>query len=70
MPVIEYVCSECGQPFELLVLYTSRMGEVTCPACHSKEVTKKISNFASKSPGGGSFSFGGSSSSSCDTGNV
>ena len=70
MPIFEFVCSECGQPFELLVLYTSRMAEVTCPACHNKEVTKKISTFASKSSGGSSFSFEGSSSSSCDTGSV
>ena len=68
MPIFEFVCAECGKPFEELVLSTSKIGEVTCPACHSQNITKKISTFASRMSGGSSFSF--SNSSSCSTGSV
>jgi len=65
MPIFEYVCAECGQPFEELVFSTRPLGEVTCPACNSKDVTRKISTFASRLSGGSAFSSGSSSSSSC-----
>jgi putative FmdB family regulatory protein len=71
MPIFEYVCAECGKPFEQLVLNTSKVGEVTCPACHSQNITRKISTFASRFSGGSSSSFGNTfSSASCSTGSV
>jgi putative FmdB family regulatory protein len=70
MPIYEFVCADCGHPFEQLVLSASKVNEVTCPTCASQNVTKKISTFASKLSGGSSFSFAGSSSSSCNTGSV
>jgi putative FmdB family regulatory protein len=71
MPIFEYICAECGKPFEQLVFNSSKADEVTCPACHSENVTKKISTFASKSSGGSSGSFGSSySSASCGSGSV
>ncbi len=71
MPIFEFVCAECGKPFEQLVLSSSKVSEVTCPDCHSEKVTKKISSFASKLSGGSSSSFSSSfSSSSCGTGSV
>ena len=70
MPIFEFVCADCGKPFEALVFTTGKIGEVTCPTCKSQNITKKISTFASKLSGGSSFSFGGSSSSSCNTGSV
>ncbi len=70
MPIYEFVCAECGQPFETLVLYASRVKEITCPSCHSQQVTKKVSTFASPLSGGSSISFNNSSSASCSTGNV
>ncbi len=70
MPIYEFVCADCGRPFEQLVLSSSKITEVTCPACQSEHVTKKISTFASKLSGGSSFSFGSASSSGCSTGSV
>jgi putative FmdB family regulatory protein len=70
MPIYEFVCADCGKPFEQLVLSVSRINEITCPTCASQNVTKKISTFASKLSGGSSFSLAGSSGSSCSTGSV
>jgi putative FmdB family regulatory protein len=70
MPIYEFECANCGKPFEALVLISRKIGEVTCPTCKSQNITKKISTFASKLSGGGSYSFGGSAGSSCNTGSV
>jgi len=70
MPIYEFVCADCGQPFEQLVLSASKVSEVACPTCASQNVTKKISTFASRLSGGSSFSFADSSGSSCTTGSV
>ncbi|NJD58159.1 MAG: hypothetical protein C3F13_03820 [Anaerolineales bacterium] len=70
MPIFEFVCADCGKPFEELVLNSNKISEVICPSCHSQNITKQISTFASKFAGGSSFSFGGASSSSCSTGSV
>ena len=70
MPIYEFVCADCGRPFEKLVMISSKITEVTCPSCESQNVTKQISTFASKLSGGGTFSFGSASSSSCNTGSV
>jgi len=68
MPMFEFVCAECGKPFEELVRSASAVNEVVCPACHSANVKKKISTFASKVAGGSSFSFNSAPASSCGTG--
>ncbi len=70
MPIYEYVCADCGHPFEQLVFITSQEPKILCPACTSQNVTKKISSFASRLSGGGLSSFDGSTSSSCSTGSV
>jgi putative FmdB family regulatory protein len=70
MPIFEYVCTDCGEPFEKFVLNASKMDQVTCPSCDSQNIAKKLSTFASRLSGGSSFSFGSTSSSSCDTGSV
>jgi putative FmdB family regulatory protein len=57
MPIYEYECSDCGEPFEEFFLSISTEKEVTCPACDSKSVKKKISLFGTTAPSsGGSFS--------------
>ena len=71
MPLFEFVCTDCGRGFEELVRSSTAISEVTCPICHSAQVKKKVSTFASKVSGGGSLSFGSSnysSASSCSTG--
>jgi len=43
MPIYEYACHNCGQEFETLV----RSDTVPdCPTCHSTELAKKMSVFA------------------------
>lgn len=70
MPLFEYVCSQCGNQFEVLVRNTAASSAITCPACQSIEVKKKISTFASKVSGGNpSFSLG-SSAAACSTGST
>lgn len=40
MPIYEYVCRDCGHPFEWLV----RSGEKpSCPACGRSKLTKQLS---------------------------
>ena len=68
MPIFEFVCAECGWPFEELVRSANAVDEVVCPACSSQNVKKKISTFASKVAGGSSFSFNSAPASSCGTG--
>jgi putative FmdB family regulatory protein len=69
MPIYEFVCKECSKNFEDLVMSASRIDEVVCPACGSRQVKKKMSTFASKpaADAGSSFSFNGGSASSCTT---
>ena len=69
MPIYEFVCTECGHPFEELVFGMNTSG-VVCPTCGSEQVKKKMSTFASKSGGdGASLSLGSSiPASSCSTG--
>jgi len=44
MPIYEYTCASCGREFEKLVRQSSPAPE--CPDCHSAEVVKKLSAFA------------------------
>jgi putative FmdB family regulatory protein len=46
MPIHEYACHQCGREFETLVR-SSTVPE--CPACHSTELEKKLSVFATAS---------------------
>lgn len=52
MPLYEYTCLKCGAEFEKLVLKSSDMEDVSCPACKSREFEEKVSSFASVSTNG------------------
>lgn len=52
MPIYEYVCRECGEEFELLVINKSE--EIKCPKCGSPKLEQQVSGFASVSSSGGS----------------
>jgi len=44
MPIFEYICKECGRPFEKIVpRYDS---QVDCAHCNSANVEKQLSVFA------------------------
>ncbi|MCB9450074.1 MAG: zinc ribbon domain-containing protein [Anaerolineaceae bacterium] len=69
MPLFEFDCIECGEPFEKLVRNSSK--EITCPVCGSVHVKKKISTFASRVAGGSSsLSSGAVAAPSCSTGGL
>ena len=62
MPIYEYTCCDCGNSFEKLLKSGSEAAAgLTCPACSSTNIEKKLSAFATKSapvssacsPGGG-----------------
>ena len=69
MPIFEFVCQECGSPFEELVRSATAVDEVACPFCESEQVAKQISTFASKI-NGTSSSYSSASSASCSSGSL
>lgn len=62
MPIYEFVCEDCGQPFEELLLRASAIEEVRCPGCDSTSIRKKLSLIASSSN-----SAGASTAAACTT---
>jgi putative FmdB family regulatory protein len=67
MPLYEFICEDCGETFEELVMSANLTNQVTCPNCKSDLVRKLISTFASKFGPGSSTLNGYSSGSSCGT---
>ncbi len=51
MPIFEYICSDCGAEFEMLV--RNKDEKVRCGKCSSEKVSKKLSVFSASanSPG-------------------
>ncbi len=41
MPIYEYLCRQCGNRFEYLVLSSSPAAE--CPSCHKPDLTQLVS---------------------------
>lgn len=71
MPIFEFICQECGAPFEELLRSADVISEVCCPECGSKRVKKRISTFAARMTGGRFTSTGsGSNASVCTSGSV
>ena len=70
MPIFEFQCQECGNPFEEFVFSSSAITELTCPNCGSENIRKKLSTFASKVAGKSNFGLGNTPSSSCSTGST
>lgn len=71
MPIFEFICQECGAPFEELLRSADVISEVCCPECGSKRVKKRISTFAARMTGGRSTSTRSSyNSKGCASGSV
>jgi putative FmdB family regulatory protein len=64
MPIYEYRCEKCGEPFEKFLRTFSEQGDVVCPRCGSADVKKAVSLF------GLSSSSGASDSRSCKPGSL
>ncbi len=52
MPLFEYVCSDCGEAFEAVVMGDAK---AACPRCESRDLRRLMSTFA-VGHGGGSGS--------------
>lgn len=48
MPIYEYACRSCGNDFEMLVRSDTRL---ECPRCHSAQLDKQLSVFATAEGG-------------------
>ena len=59
MPIYEYVCDDCKNPFEKLVM--SQSEKITCPKCGGRHHTMQYSVVAAPSKTNGSASTSGSS---------
>ncbi len=66
MPLYEYVCSQCGHKFELILPISKSNEEAQCPFCQH-EAERVLSAFASfsKDSSGLTTPVGGSSCASC-----
>ena len=43
MPLYDYLCEDCRQPFEKLVRKEADTSAIECPSCASKKVERQIS---------------------------
>jgi putative FmdB family regulatory protein len=69
MPIFEFLCQECGTPFEELLRSSDAIDEVICPSCSSRQVTKLISTFAPQVSGSGG-TYSGAPAASCSSGSL
>jgi putative FmdB family regulatory protein len=57
MPIYEYICEDCKEHFEKIVI--NKQQEISCPKCSSKKATIQLSVFARAGTGSGSSSHSG-----------
>ncbi len=43
MPIYEFRCVECGQPFEKLFMNSEETVDLSCPKCNSQTVERVLS---------------------------
>jgi len=48
MPVYEYKCNTCQKRFEVFHKTVTKIDEVNCPECNSKDIKKLLSGFSAK----------------------
>ncbi len=46
MPIYEYHCDDCKEPFELFVRSVSAPVQAVCPKCGSEHAEKEVTAFA------------------------
>ena len=63
MPLYGFICDDCHDDFEELVMSSSKADDVICPSCGSRKVQRQLSLVA-----GLQSSSGTSSSASCSPG--
>lgn len=65
MPLYEYICLDCGQPFEKMLRFSEVDQIPGCPTCAGTNTKKQISMFASSMS---ATSTGNNSSAACGSG--
>ncbi len=63
MPLYGFICDECDDDFEELVMSSTKIDDVICPNCGSRKVQRQLSLVAGLNSSGGT-----STSASCSTG--
>jgi len=63
MPIYEYSCKSCGEPFEKMVSFSEALKSQKCPTCSSTDTQKKLSMVSTI---GVSNQSGASTASSCN----
>ena len=48
MPIFEFKCRKCGEPFEVLFRSRDDNAAIVCPKCGSKKAERLLSAFAGK----------------------
>lgn len=56
MPIYEYICEDCNEHFEKIVI--NKQQEIACPKCASKKASIQLSVFAAAASGGSSSPLG------------
>jgi len=57
MPIYEYICEDCNERFEKIVI--NKLQEISCPKCLSKKAAIQLSVFATAGSSNSSTSSGG-----------
>lgn len=65
MPLYGFICDDCQEDFEELVMSSSKVDDVSCPACGSLKVQRQLSLVAGLNS---TSSSSGSSTPTCSTG--
>lgn len=65
MPVYEYLCKNCGERFEELILTPSDEKGMVCPHCKSSRIKREMSSFGIASSEAGISSSDTSACASC-----
>jgi len=68
MPIYEYVCQACGQPFERLVRLSTPTESIACPHCGERQAQRVLSAFSMGGGGIGGGAATSGSSSGCGSG--
>jgi len=64
MPLYGFICDDCNDDFEELVMSSTKTDDVVCPSCGSRKVQRQLSLVAGLQSASGASSSGAS----CSTG--
>ena len=68
MPIYEYYCEDCKEPFEVFVRSMSTKVNTVCPTCGGEHVEKEVTAAAALGVGSDGLSLGPSASSCAPSG--